>query len=81
MVDTILVNWSCFFSNHNAFSWRPQIIIMRNIYLPPKNAYSDEERNILYDMMVDDKESAYRAKIILLKDKGYAVPKIRREQL
>jgi len=31
--------------------------------------------------MVDDKESAYRAKIILLKDKGYAVPKIRREQL
>ena len=54
---------------------------MRNIYLPPKNAYSDEERNIVYDMMVDDKEAAYRAKIILLKDKGYAVPKIRREQL
>jgi hypothetical protein len=39
---------------------------------------TDEERNILYDMMVDDKEDGYRAKIILLKDKGYAVPEIRR---
>ena len=51
---------------------------MRNIYLPPKNAYSDEERNILYDVMVDDKEDGYRAKIILLKDEGYTVPEIRR---
>jgi hypothetical protein len=33
---------------------------------------TDEERNILYDMMVDDdKEDGYRAKIIMLKDKGY----------
>jgi transposase len=38
---------------------------------------TDEERNILYDMMVDDKADGYRTKIILLKDKGYAVPKIR----
>ena len=29
-------------------------------------------------MMVEDKESGYRAKIILLKDKGYTVPEIRR---
>jgi transposase len=28
--------------------------------------------------MVDDKEDGYRAKIILLKDKGYTVPEIRR---
>jgi hypothetical protein len=38
----------------------------------------DEERNILYDMMVDDMENGYRIKIILLKDKGYTVPEIRR---
>lgn len=29
-------------------------------------------------MMEDDEESSYRAKIILLKDEGYAVPEIRR---
>ncbi len=39
---------------------------------------TDEEKNILYDMMVDDKEDGYRAKIILLKDEGYTVPEIRR---
>ena len=37
---------------------------------------TDEERNFLYDMMVYDKEDGYRAKIILLKDKGYTVPEI-----
>ena len=37
------------------------------------------ERNRLYDMMqYEDDESGYRAKIILLKDKGYTVPEIRR---
>jgi transposase len=41
---------------------------------------SDDERNALYGMMqdADDGESGYRAKIILLKDEGYAVPEIRR---
>jgi transposase len=40
---------------------------------------SDDERNMLYDMMEDDDEdSSYRAKIIILKDKGYTVPEIRR---
>jgi hypothetical protein len=48
---------------------------MRNTSL---RMLTDEERNILYDMMVDDKEDGYRAKIILLKDKGYTVPEIRR---
>jgi hypothetical protein len=47
---------------------------MRNTSL---RILTDEERNILYDMMVDDKEDGYRAKIILLKDKGYTVPEIR----
>ncbi len=39
---------------------------------------TNEERNILYGLMVNDKEDGYRAKIILLKDKLYAVPEIRR---
>lgn len=51
---------------------------MRNTSL---RMLTDEERNILYDMMVDDGEDGYRAKIILLKDKGYTVPEIRRGQL
>ena len=41
---------------------------------------SDDERNALYGMMQDaddDGECGYRAKIILLKDEGYAVPEIR----
>jgi transposase len=43
---------------------------------------SDDERNMLYDMIDgddddDDDESKYRAKIILLKDEGYTVPQIR----
>ena len=41
--------------------------------------HTNEERNILYGLMVDYKEDGYRAKIILLKDKGYAVPEIRRQ--
>ena len=37
------------------------------------------ERNTLYEMMQEeDNESGYRARIILLKDEGYAVPEIRR---
>jgi transposase len=37
-----------------------------------------EERNILYDIMVDDKEDGYRTKIFLIKDEGYTVHPIRR---
>ncbi len=41
---------------------------------------TDNEKNMLYQLMVDDddEESRYRAKIILLKDSEYAVPEIRR---
>jgi hypothetical protein len=42
---------------------------MRDTFL---RLLSDDERNMLYDMMEDEnEESSYRAKIILLKDKGY----------
>ncbi len=39
---------------------------------------TDKEKDILYQLMLGDKESGYRAKIILLKDDGYTVPEIRR---
>ncbi len=39
---------------------------------------TDKEKDILYQLMLDDKESEYRAKIILLKNDGYTVPEIRR---
>ena len=51
---------------------------MRDAFL---RLLSDDERNILYDMLEDEEdngESSYRAKIILLKDEGYTVPEIRR---
>ena len=43
---------------------------------------TDDEKNTLYHMMDKNSgESGYRrAKIILLKDEGYTVPEIRREQ-
>ena len=45
----------------------------------PQVDFSDDERNALYGVMqdADDGESGYRAKVILLKDEGYAVPEIR----
>jgi transposase len=48
---------------------------MRDTFL---RLFSDDERNVLYEMIEDDEESSYRAKIILLKDEGYTVPEIRR---
>ena len=48
---------------------------MRDTFL---RLITDDERNTLYDMMQwEDSESGYRAKIILLKDEGHAVPEIR----
>ncbi|HXS60521.1 MAG TPA: helix-turn-helix domain-containing protein [Candidatus Sulfopaludibacter sp.] len=38
---------------------------------------TDNEKNLLH-LMLEDAESGYRAKIILLKDEGYTVPEIRR---
>jgi transposase len=49
---------------------------MRDTFL---SFVSDDDRNLLYEMMEwNDKESSYRAKIILLRDKGYKVPEIRK---
>jgi hypothetical protein len=48
---------------------------MRDTFL---RMLTDKEKGILYQLMLDDKESGYRAKIILLKDDGYTVPEIRR---
>jgi hypothetical protein len=39
---------------------------------------TDGEKNILHGLMLEDKESGYRAKVILLKNDGFAVPEIRR---
>ena len=39
---------------------------------------TDKEKDILYQLMLYDKETGYRAKIILLKADGYTVPEIRR---
>jgi transposase len=48
---------------------------MRDTFLRP---ITDDERNILHNLIDEtDKESNYRAKIILLKDEGYTVPEIR----
>lgn len=48
---------------------------MRDTFL---KSITDDQRNILYDMIEwNDEESSYRAKIILLKDEGYTVPEIR----
>jgi len=48
---------------------------MRDTFL---RSITNDERNALYDMIEwSDKESNYRAKIILLRDKGYTVPEIR----
>lgn len=38
---------------------------------------TDVEKNLLH-LMLEDEESEYRAKIILLKDEGYTVPQIRK---
>jgi transposase len=48
---------------------------MRDTFL---RMLTDNEKNILHRLMVEDEESGYRAKIILLKDDGYTVPEIRR---
>ena len=42
----------------------------------PQNA-TDDEKNLLH-LMLEDKESGYKAKIILLKDEWYTVPPIRK---
>ena len=46
---------------------------MRDTFL---RMLTDDEKNILC-LMLEDTESGYRVKIILLKDEGYTVPEIR----
>ena len=46
---------------------------MRDTFL---RMLTDDEKNLLH-LMLEDTESGYRAKIILLKDEGYTVPEIR----
>lgn len=48
---------------------------MRDTFL---RMLTDKEKDMLYKLMLEDKESGYRAKIILLKADGYTVPEIRR---
>ena len=47
---------------------------MRDTFL---RMLTGDEKNLLH-LMLEDKESGYRAKIILLKDEGYSVPEIRK---
>ncbi len=47
---------------------------MRDTFL---RLLTDDEKNLLH-LMLEDKESGYRAKIILLKDDGYTAPQIRK---
>ena len=47
---------------------------MRDTFL---RMLTDDEKNLLY-LVLEDKDSGYRAKIILLKDEGYTVPEIRK---
>jgi transposase len=49
-------------------------MIMRDTFL---RMLTDDEKNILH-LMLENTEAGYRAKIILLKDEGYAVPQIRK---
>ena len=50
---------------------------MRDTFL---KSITDDQRNILYDMIeLEDEESCYRAKIILLKDEGCTVPEVKRD--
>ena len=46
---------------------------MRDTFL---RLLTPDERNHLYLKLDEDTEAGYRAKIILLKDKGYTVPEI-----
>ncbi|MER5176235.1 MAG: hypothetical protein ABJB76_12800 [Candidatus Nitrosocosmicus sp.] len=49
--------------------------IMRDTFL---RILTTDEKNLLHLLMLEDKESGYRAKIILLKDEGYTVPEIKK---
>jgi hypothetical protein len=62
------------FSYRNTFSLPLFSNTVRNTSLRMLTIY---EKNILH-LTLEDKETRYRAKIILLKDEGYTVPEIRK---
>jgi len=62
------------FSYRNTFSLPLFSNIVRDTFL---KILTIDEKNILH-LMLEDKDSGYRAKIILLKDEGYTVPQIRK---
>jgi transposase len=61
------------FRYRNTFSLPLLTNTMRDTFL---RILTDDEKNLLH-LMLEDEESGYRAKIILLKDEGYTVPQIR----
>ena len=58
----------------NTFSFPFLTTIVRDTFL---RMLTDNEKNLLH-LILEGKESGYRAKIILLKDDGYTVPQIRK---
>ena len=64
-----------FVYNHNTFSFPFLTTIVRDAFL--LRLLTSDEKSLLH-LMLEDKESGYRAKVILLKDDGYAVPQIRK---
>ena len=63
-----------FVYHHNTFSFPFLTTIVRDAFL---RLLTGDEKNLLH-LMLEDKESGYRAKVILLKDDGHAVPQIRK---
>ena len=64
----------CLFTITTPLACHSLTTIMRDTFLRMLTA---DEKNYLH-LMLEDKESGYRAKIILLKDEGYTVPEIRK---
>jgi hypothetical protein len=53
-------------------------LFMQPTYLGDITEDEKKKKNNLYDMMDNDVEAGYRAKIILLRSEGYTVAEIRR---
>src|SRR5688500_6840249 len=61
-----------------ALAYYNVVHVVWNIYI---REISTKEMNDLYWLLDNDPESGYRAKMILLRDEGYTVPKIRRRRI
>jgi hypothetical protein len=60
---------------HNTYSLPLFIIIIGDTFL---RMLTTDEKNILH-LTLEDKETGYRAKIILLKNECYTIPEIRKK--